>query len=232
MEGLPCGRVDQRLDQVQDLGDRAREAVSDQQRLGAGLAGSDVQEVDGLAVDLSGELRVGVEPHLGGAPVVARVPVPREFGQVPQRYAAGPPHAGQLAGPAGVAEPVMQVVDLGLRDLDAEGPDAVVAHAPLLLNGAGAPNQVVRAWRSPSLPGASEGVAQAAYPSGRISKAPAGGAVQRAVMMSTLSFQPCPFPASEPSSVGSRSAPRAACSSSPTLGAPASSGAGAKSGAH
>jgi hypothetical protein len=40
VEGLARGRVDQRLDQVQELGDGTREAVRDQQRLGAGLAGS------------------------------------------------------------------------------------------------------------------------------------------------------------------------------------------------
>ena len=134
VEGLPSGGVDQRLDQVQELGDRAREAMRDQQRLRAGLAGLDVQEVDVLAVDLGGELRVLVELRLGGAPVVLRVPVPGELLQVAQRYAAAPSHAGQLAGPAGAGEPAVQVVDVGLGDLDAEGLDAV-AHVLLLVNG-------------------------------------------------------------------------------------------------
>lgn len=53
--------------------------MRDQQGLGAGLAGLDVQEVDALAVDLGGELWVPVELRLLCAPVVLRVPVPGEF---------------------------------------------------------------------------------------------------------------------------------------------------------
>jgi hypothetical protein len=37
VEGLAGGGVDQRLDQVPELGDRAGEAVGDEQRLGIGL---------------------------------------------------------------------------------------------------------------------------------------------------------------------------------------------------
>ena len=114
---------------MQELGDGAGEAVRDQQRLGAGLAGPDVQEVDALAVDLGGELWVGVELRLGGAPVVAGPPVLRQLLQVAHRHAAGPPRAGQLAGPAGTGQPVVQVLDVGLGDLDTEGLDAVAHRA-------------------------------------------------------------------------------------------------------
>ena len=55
---------------------------------------------------------------------------------------------------------------------------------------AGAPNQVVRARRSPFGCGASWAAAQATYPSGRISRTAAGGLGDRAVTMSTRSFQP------------------------------------------
>src|SRR5207253_6086418 len=68
-----------------ELGDGAGEAVGDKQRLGAGMPGFDMQEVDPLAVDLGGELRVVVELCLGGAPVVLRAPVPGEVLQVAQR---------------------------------------------------------------------------------------------------------------------------------------------------
>ena len=129
VEGLARARVDQRLDQVQELGDGTREAVRDQQRLGAGLAGCDVQEVDPPAVDLGRELRVLVKPRLLGAPVVLRAPVPGELLQVAQRHTAGPLHAGQLAWPAGISQPVMQVLDVGLGDLDAEGLHAVAHRA-------------------------------------------------------------------------------------------------------
>src|SRR5215472_15713303 len=84
--------------------------------------------MDALPVDLGDELRVGVEPRLGGAPVVPRAPVLGQLPQVARRYAAGPPDAGQLRGPAGAAEPVAQVVDVGLADLDAERLD-VLAHS-------------------------------------------------------------------------------------------------------
>jgi hypothetical protein len=107
VEGLPSCRVDQRLDHVQEFGDRAGEAVGDQQRLRVGLVGADVQEVDALAVDFGGELGVLVELRLLGAPVVAGAPVLGELGQIVQRDAAGPGHAGQLAGPAGVGQPVV-----------------------------------------------------------------------------------------------------------------------------
>jgi hypothetical protein len=78
-----------------------------------------MQEVDALAVDLRGELWVLVELGLLGAPVVPRAPVPGELTQVAQWYAAAPPHAGQLARPAGGGEPVVQVVEVGLGNLDA-----------------------------------------------------------------------------------------------------------------
>ena len=94
--------------------------MGDQQRLGVGLAGSDVQEMDALPVDLGDELGVGVEPRLCGAPVVLRAPVLGKFLQIAKRYAAGPPSARQLAGPAGAGEPVVQVVEVRLADLDAE----------------------------------------------------------------------------------------------------------------
>src|SRR5215471_3476727 len=114
---------------MEELGDGAGEAVGDQQRLGAGPAGPDVQEVNALAVDLGDELRVGVELRLGGAPVISGAPVAGEFRQIAQRGAAGPPGAWQLAWPAGGGEPFVQVVDVGLGDLDPEGPDRVAHHA-------------------------------------------------------------------------------------------------------
>src|SRR5262249_24040767 len=55
-----------------------------------------------------------------GAPIVPRAPVLGELLEVAKWYAAGPTHAGQLARPAGVGEPMMQVVEVGLWDLDAE----------------------------------------------------------------------------------------------------------------
>jgi hypothetical protein len=129
VEGRPSGRVDQRSDQLQELGHRAGEAVRDQQRLRVGPLGADVQEVDALAVDLGDELGVPVELRLLAAPVVLRAPVLGEVLEVAQRYAASPRHAGQLTGPAGVRQPVVQVVEVGLGDPDLEGPDLLAHHA-------------------------------------------------------------------------------------------------------
>ena len=51
------------------------------------------------------------------------------LGQLPdvaERDAVVPADAGQLVGPAGAGQPVVQVVQVGLRDVDAERPDVVV----------------------------------------------------------------------------------------------------------
>ena len=80
---------------------------------------------DALAVDLGGELKVLVELGLLRAPVVLGAPVLGELLQVAQRHPASPAHAGQLTGPAGGGELVVQVVEIGVRDLATEGPDLV-----------------------------------------------------------------------------------------------------------
>jgi hypothetical protein len=103
--------------------------VDDQQRQRVRLGRADVHEVDPLAVDGGGELRVLVEPGLLGAPVVAALPVPGELPQVAERHATAPADTGQLVGPAGAGQPVGQVVQLGLGNLDPERVDAVASHA-------------------------------------------------------------------------------------------------------
>ena len=86
-----------------------------------------MQEVDGLAVDLGGELRVGVEVRFRGAPVVVLVPVIGELLQVGERMPRVQPVPGRSPGQRAVASRSVQVVEVGLGDLDAEGLD-VVAH--------------------------------------------------------------------------------------------------------
>ena len=51
------GRVGERPDEVDELGERSGPAVDEQQRHGVRFRRFHVQEVDGLAVDLGGELR-------------------------------------------------------------------------------------------------------------------------------------------------------------------------------
>ena len=97
--------------------------------LAPGWPAPDVQEVDALAIYFRRELRIGVELRLGCAPVVLSAPVIGEFPHGVQRYAALPPHAGQLARPPGAGQPVVQMVEVGLGDLDAKRVDAVAHHA-------------------------------------------------------------------------------------------------------
>jgi len=108
--------------------------VGEDQREGAGLGGPDVQEVDALAVDRGGELRVGVEPRLDGEPPVEAVlPVTDEAPQVRQGHAVRPSGrrepgrlvriGRELVGPPGGRQPGGQVVEVGLRYLGAERAD-------------------------------------------------------------------------------------------------------------
>ena len=113
-------RVGQRVDHVEELGDRAGPAVGEQQRRRVRLGGAHVQEVHPGAVDLGGELGVGVQPGLGGPPVVGGGPV---LGQLPEVLTGHPPAPAdvrQLARPPGPRDPLGEVVEVGLRDLDPE----------------------------------------------------------------------------------------------------------------
>jgi hypothetical protein len=112
--------VGQRTDQIHELGDRARVPVGDDQRQGVRFGGSDVQEVDPLSVDRGGELGERVEPGLVGSPVVVAAPISGELLQVPERHAPAPVRIAEVGRPACAGEPVSQVVDLRLRNLDPE----------------------------------------------------------------------------------------------------------------
>src|SRR3954462_15064993 len=62
-------RLAQRLDDIEELGDRSGPAVRDDQRQRVGVVGTRVNEVDLLAVDLSEEMRPPIEAILLRAPV-------------------------------------------------------------------------------------------------------------------------------------------------------------------
>src|SRR4029453_17993467 len=117
------GGVGERADDVQELHDRAGPAVGEEQRQGVGFGGADVEEVDVLPVDGGDELGEPVEPGLLLAPVVAVGPVGGQRFQVAARPPAGPADPGQLVGPAGAVQPLAQVVQVGLGDVDPERPD-------------------------------------------------------------------------------------------------------------
>src|SRR5262245_28405967 len=96
-----------------------------------------MEKVDVLPVDDGGELVVFVELGLPGTPVVAGAPVLGEPAHLRDRNAVVQACAGELVGPSGTNQPLVQVVQLGLRNLDAEGPDVLadVAHEWISLIG-------------------------------------------------------------------------------------------------
>jgi hypothetical protein len=73
-----CGRVGERADDVQHLDDRARPAVDEDHRQRVLMTRLDVDEVNIEIVDLSQELRQGVQPRLDPPKVVLGAPVPHE----------------------------------------------------------------------------------------------------------------------------------------------------------
>jgi hypothetical protein len=116
-------RVGERADDLGELDDRARPTVVDDQGQGVGLGRTRVHEVQVQSVDRGGELGELVQARLVRPPVVGGEPVLDQLPQVGERDAVLPAGGGQLLRPAGEGQAVAQVVELGLRDLDPQGPD-------------------------------------------------------------------------------------------------------------
>ena len=97
-----------------------------------------MHKVHVLAVDDGGELREPVQLRLLGAPVVTGAPVGGQVLQVAERHARLPAATGQLGRPAGAGQPLAQVIEVGLRNVDPERADLAVrccgrfAHATTL----------------------------------------------------------------------------------------------------
>jgi hypothetical protein len=104
--------------------------VGEDEREGVRLRRADVQEMDVLPIDRRRELLMPVELRLPLAPVVLRAPTFGERLHTVERHAVAVSDAGKLIGPAGPREPVTQVIEVRLRNLDPERPDLVapVAH--------------------------------------------------------------------------------------------------------
>jgi hypothetical protein len=109
--------------------------VGQDQRQRTGPGRANVQEVDLLAVDLGGELRVGVQPRLRRAPVELLQPVPRERPDALAGLAVAVARAGQFSWPQRVAEPAVEVLEGFGRDIDAERPDLAVTVVPVRCRG-------------------------------------------------------------------------------------------------
>src|SRR5262245_63896098 len=80
-----------------------------------------MQEVHVRAVDQSGGLGKAVQSRFGRAPVITDPPVLGQLLEVIQRHASAPADSGQLIWPPGVGQPALEVVELVLRDVNAEG---------------------------------------------------------------------------------------------------------------
>ena len=79
-----------------------------------------MDEVDLLTVDVGEEVRPTVEPLLLRAPVELGAPVVAEVLEVREIGAVVPAAARNLVGPARAREPLAEVVEHGLGNLDPE----------------------------------------------------------------------------------------------------------------
>jgi hypothetical protein len=124
-------RVGERADRLEELYDRSRPAMGEDERQRVVVGRADVQEVDPEAVDRGTELRQGVQAPLGGPPVVLLGPVPAQRAQVAQGDALRPVVGGLLIRPSRAPQAFPQVGQCGLGDVEAER-DHFLGHAVLL----------------------------------------------------------------------------------------------------
>ena len=129
VEGVRCaaavgGGVGERVDDRQQLDDRAGPPVGDDDRQRVLVFRADVDEVDVQPVDLGHEVRQGVQLRLAPAPVVLRRPVAREFVHHRQLHALRMIRDELLVGPAGGRDARTQRLQFRLGgDRDRERPD-------------------------------------------------------------------------------------------------------------
>ena len=70
--------IGERTNDLQEFEDRSRPAMGDDERQGVRMTRANVHEVNVEPVDLSHELRQGIQLRLGFAPVIVRAPVAYE----------------------------------------------------------------------------------------------------------------------------------------------------------
>ena len=119
-------RIGQRADHVEEVDERPRVGVGQQQRRRALDRRRDVDEVHGLAVDLGQVVRELVHPLLLRPPVEPVLPVVDHLAEVVVRGAVVPVVAGNGLGQPRPREAGEQIVQVSLGDVDGEGPDALV----------------------------------------------------------------------------------------------------------
>lgn len=116
-------RIGQRAHHAEQIGERSGVGVGEHQRCRVRFRGLHVDEMHRLAFDLGDELGEGIQPRLLRAPVELLPPIGDELPEVIRRHAQVPFIAGCWRSEAGARQTVRQVVEIGLRDVDVEGPD-------------------------------------------------------------------------------------------------------------
>jgi hypothetical protein len=119
---------------VRRRGDRS--PSREQQRPGIQRIRAKVQEMEVLTIDGGVELRQRVQLRLVRTPVVTCVPVLGQSLQVADWHTALPSYPRQFVRPAGVVQPLIEIVQVGLH-LDAERMD--VGDDPLVTTKARGP---------------------------------------------------------------------------------------------
>jgi hypothetical protein len=119
-----CNRVGERADRPEKLDHRAGPAVGHDQRQRVLVRRADVNEVNGHAIDLGRELRQRVQPRFDTPEVVVVRPITRELLECRQLHTLRAVVDELLAGPAGRFDAAVEVIDVGLRKLNLERPDA------------------------------------------------------------------------------------------------------------
>src|SRR5918994_923732 len=119
------GRIREWTDQVQQLEDRSGPAMGHDQRQRIRLGRPYVDEVDVHSVDGRQELRQGIEPGLGPAPIVGGLPVFHECPQ-PMGWDALRAVGHRLTvRPTGCRKPPAQVIQCRFRDVRLEGTEPI-----------------------------------------------------------------------------------------------------------
>ena len=113
-------RVGQRTDQVDEVDDRARVTVPEDEGHRTRLRRPDVDEMDRLAVDLGRELGIAVERCLLGTPVEVRRPIPRQIGEVFAGHAPLPARGWRLFRETCSEQTRSKVGEIDFGDVDAK----------------------------------------------------------------------------------------------------------------
>ena len=117
------GGIDERVDDLQLLDDRARPAVRDDDRQRVLMLRADVDEMNVQPIDLGDELRQGVQLRLDLAPVVFRRPVVRELLHRRELHALREVRDRLLVGQARGGNAPAKVIKLGFGRAVGEGAD-------------------------------------------------------------------------------------------------------------